>query len=487
MIMKKILIILILSFPFTIVLVAQNSEDAFRYSSYSNTGSSRFIGLSGAMGSIGGDLTSLNYNPAGLGIYKSSEYVFAPRYLYNSVESNYNGYTRTDSRDNLNFGMIGMVTSMPLINRLNPNAPGWKYVQFGFSINRVDNYRSNIFIEGNSYGGSKVYDWQNDANGNYPDDLNVFGSNLAWETYLLDTVNGYSNNYITAVPANGVYQSYYSYTEGYKNEMSFAFSGNYNNRLFVGTSMSFSFLRYYRNTFLTEEAIENPAANEFDYFTYREELSTRGNGFNAKFGVIYMVSPALRINAAFHTPTWFYRMNDYYYTRVDSKMANGDKYYQTSPNGSYDYELTTPLRAMGGLSYFIANRGFISVDYEYMDYGTSKLKDYSNSFASENQDIKETFTSTHSLRLGGELRLQPFTLRAGYGISSSAIQSDINELFSSQYSFGFGYRSGAFAFDFSFMQKQNSQNYYMYNADFVNPAYLISHTNYFSATVGFKF
>ena len=467
--------------------MAQNSEDTFRYSSYSNTGTARFMGLSGAMGSIGGDLTSLNYNPAGLGIYKSSEYIFAPRYLYNSVESKYNGQVRSDSRDNFNFGMIGMVTTMPLINRINPDAPGWKYIQFGFSLNRVDNYRSDIYIEGESYGGSKVYEWQNDANGHYPNDLNVFGSNLAWETYLLDTINGYPNNYITSVPAGGVYHTYSSHNEGYKNEMSFAFSGNYDNKLFIGASMSFSFLRYYRNTLLTETALENPANNEFDSFTYREELTTRGNGFNAKFGLIYMLTPSVRINAAFHTPTWFYRMSDYYYTRVDSRMANGDKYYQSSPNGSFDYKLYTPLRAMGGMSFFISNMGFVSIDYEYMDFGTAKLKDYSNSFGEENQDIKETFTATHSIRIGGEIRLQPFFIRGGYGMSTSAIETDINELFSSQYSLGFGYRSGPFVFDFAFMQKQNSQNYYMYNSAFVNPAYLNAHTNYFSASFIFKF
>jgi hypothetical protein len=200
-----------------------------------------------------------------------------------------------------------------------------------------------------------------------------------------------------------------------------------------------------------------------------------------------MITPAIRINAAFHTPTWFYRMSDYYYTRVDSRMANGDTYYQTSPNGSYDYKLYTPLRAMGGMSFFISNMGFISVDYEYMDFGTAKLKDYSNTFASENQDIKKTFTATHSLRVGGEIRFQPFFIRGGYGISTSAIETNINELFSSQYSLGFGYRSGPFVFDFAFMQKRNSQNYYMYNSAFVNPAYLDTHTNYFSASFAFKF
>jgi len=485
--MRKALLILVFSISLAALSMAQNAGDAYRYSSYTNSGSSRFMGLSGAMGSIGADISTLNYNPAGMGIYRSSEYVFAPRYLYNATETSYNGQTRSNHRDNFNYGMFGVVSSIPIFNPVNPDVSGWKYVQFGFSLNRVDNYRSDIFIEGESYGGSKVFEWQNDAQGNYPDNLNVFGSALAWETYLLDTINGYPDRYITAVPIGGVYHSYSSFSEGYKNEMTFAFSGNYNNKLFVGVSMAFSFVRYYNTTILTETALKNPAAYEFDYFKYREELSTMGNGFNAKFGLIYLISPSIRINAAFHTPTWFYNMNDYYFTRVDSKMGDGQSYYQSSPNGSFDYKLTTPLRAMGGISVFIQNRGFISVDYEYMDFGAAHFKDQYNSFTAVNQEIKDVYQATHSLRIGGELRLQPFSLRGGYGISTSGVDTEINELFDSQYSLGIGYRTGAFAFDFSFMRKRHSQNYYMYHSDYVNPAYLISNTNFFSATLGFKF
>ena len=482
---KALLIIFILSL--SLFSIAQNSGDAYRYSSYSNTGTSRFMGLSGAMGSVGADLSTLNYNPAGMGIYKSSEYVFAPRYLYNSTQADYNGQTRSSHRDNLNYGLFGVVSTIPLFNSVNPNTQGWKFMQFGFSYSRVDNYRSDIFIEGESYGGSKVFEWQDDAQGSYPDDLNVFGSALAWETYLLDTINGYPNNYITAVPVDGVYHSYSSYSEGYKNEMTFALSGNYNDRLFVGTSMVFSFLRYNNTTILTETALKNPANYEFDYFKYREELSTAGNGFNAKFGLIYLISPAIRVNAAFHTPTWFYNMNDYYFTRVDSKMGDGQTYYQSSPNGSFDYKLTTPLRAMGGVSVFVQNMGFISVDYEYMDFGSAYFTDRYSSFSKTNQEIKDVYTGTHSLRIGGELRLQPFFVRGGYGLSTSAVNPDINELFDSQYSLGIGYRAGGFSFDFAFMRKRHSQNYYMYNSNYVNPAYLESNTNYFSATMGFKF
>ncbi len=59
-------------------LLAQTAEDALRFSTMSSTGTSRFMSLSGAMGAVGGDLTAMNYNPAGLGIYKSSDFSFTP-------------------------------------------------------------------------------------------------------------------------------------------------------------------------------------------------------------------------------------------------------------------------------------------------------------------------------------------------------------------------------------------------------------------------
>lgn len=485
--MKKILI-LITSLILASGLFAQTAEDALRFSNNTNTlGTARFMSLSGAMGAVGGDLSSIHYNPAGLGIYKSSEYLFAPRYLYNKAEASYNGTYSTGRRDNLNFGMLGLVSSMPLVNRINPEAPGWKYIQFGFSINRVDNYREDIFIDGSSFGGSKVYEWRDQAEGLYPDQLNPFGSNLAWETYLLDTVNGFPNSYITTVPVDGVYQQYSSENEGYKNEMSFAMSGNYNDRFFLGASVSFVFLNYYRYTTLTETTMGNPVYYEFKDFTYREDLNTRGNGFNAKLGMIYMITPYIRLSGAVHTPTWYYNMTDTYFTKVTSRFSDGETYSYSSPNGRYDYKLNTPFRAMGGLSVIIKNQGFISADYEYLDYSLAYLKGSGNTFSDENQNISNDFQATHSLRIGTEWHYGNFFFRGGYGIATSPVKEDINKFYHDQYSFGVGYRSGPFFMDFAFLQTLNSRNYYMYDANYVSPAWMESSRSYYSLSLGFKF
>jgi hypothetical protein len=112
----------------------------------------------------------------------------------------------------------------------------------------VDNYREDIFIQGNTYGGSKVLQWRDEAEGFFPSDLNPFTTTLAWETYLLDTLTGMPTSYIAANPAQGVNQELVSENEGYKNEMSFAMSGNYNDKFFIGASLSFVFLNYYRYT-----------------------------------------------------------------------------------------------------------------------------------------------------------------------------------------------------------------------------------------------
>ncbi len=468
-------------------LLAQNAQDALRYSSTNTAGSARFMALSGAMGAVGGDISTINFNPAGLGIYKSSEYIIAPRYLFNKEESSYGGYNSTDRRDNFNYGMAGLVSAMPLFSQHDPNPTGWKYMQFGFSFNRIDNYRSDILIQGNSYGGSKVFEWRDQANGNLPDNLNLFGSNLAWETYLLDTVNGYPTNYNAATPSGGVYQSYNSRTEGYKNEMSFAFSGNYNDRLFIGASLSWSFLNYFNTVYYSETSLDNPAPGEFDNFTYIEELGTRGNGINGKFGLIYIVNPIIRISGAIHTPTWYYRMTDTYFSKVESQMANGQTYSKTSPNGRYEYNMNTPFKAMGGMSFFIQKMGFISVDYIYQDYSQAYLKSDYDSFYDENENINNDFTATHSVNIGTEWRFQPFFVRAGYGFTTSPVKEEINDITQNQFSFGLGYRSGPFFMDASFMQKYNAQNYYMYGANYVSPAYIETKTSYYSLSLGFKF
>ena len=52
---------------------AQSAIDAYNMSSNQLRGSARFVGMGGAFTSLGGDISSMTQNPAGLGLYRHSE------------------------------------------------------------------------------------------------------------------------------------------------------------------------------------------------------------------------------------------------------------------------------------------------------------------------------------------------------------------------------------------------------------------------------
>ena len=56
-------------------LSAQEISDAYRYTKTDIVGTARYMGMAGAFGALGGDITTLSNNPAGIGIYRSSEVV----------------------------------------------------------------------------------------------------------------------------------------------------------------------------------------------------------------------------------------------------------------------------------------------------------------------------------------------------------------------------------------------------------------------------
>ena len=465
----------------------QNSTDAYRFSSYDILGSARFVALGGAYSSIGGDLSTLNYNPAGLGIFQSSEFSFSPAVNYSATDAIYNGSMGMDSKANFNIGMFGMVNTRRFHDGSRASASGWKAINYGFSLNRTKNFNNTIFIAGESQSSSLANVWRDNASGSYPEDLNSFSTGLAWETYILDTVPGNPTQYYSGAPVDGVSQTYWEESKGYINELSFAVSANYNDKLIIGFSLGIPNLHYKRKIEYSELALQNPADYEFNEFLYTENLLTEGAGINAKIGFIYIVSPAIRFSGAFHTPTYYGELIDEYSSSLETIMGDDNSYFKESPIGNMSYNLRTPIRAMAGMSFFVYKNGFISVDYEYMDYGNSKLSSSSYAFLDENRDIRADYKVTHNIRIGTEWKMDYFTLRGGYNIISSPMNPDVNDIISSSYSFGAGYRLGNSSFDFAYSKRTTENLFYMYNPDYVNPASLKNITSNFIFTLGYKF
>ena len=76
--MKKIVLSVMLTLAVIAGAFAQNDLDAFRFSQTNWEGTARFMGAGGAFGAIGGDFSSLSTNPAGIGVFKKTEFSLTP-------------------------------------------------------------------------------------------------------------------------------------------------------------------------------------------------------------------------------------------------------------------------------------------------------------------------------------------------------------------------------------------------------------------------
>ena len=96
--MKKIFFI-ITSFVSSLPLFAQEPADALRYSWYTSSGTARQQAVGGAMASLGGDLSAAYVNPAGLGFYKTGDFVLTPAYNFLKNNATYYGRSEKDKRN----------------------------------------------------------------------------------------------------------------------------------------------------------------------------------------------------------------------------------------------------------------------------------------------------------------------------------------------------------------------------------------------------
>jgi len=128
--MKKQIILVAIGLFFTITSIAQNDIDAMRYSQITFGGTARFASMAGSMGALGGDFSTLSFNPAGIAVYRKSELSITPSFFTQSTSSTYNDDNSTDRKLNFNLGNIGLVATK-IFDEKNSNT-GWQSINFGW-------------------------------------------------------------------------------------------------------------------------------------------------------------------------------------------------------------------------------------------------------------------------------------------------------------------------------------------------------------------
>ncbi|MBO7571482.1 MAG: outer membrane protein transport protein [Bacteroidales bacterium] len=467
--------------------IAQTEADALRYSFYIPNGTARANGMAGSFGAIGADPSVIGFNPASMGVYKTTQLSFSPSFKINNTESSYIG---TKNRDfSANYFDINEASFVQAIERKHDNV-GLTYFVWGFSYSKLNKFSENISINGINDHGS-LTDWfAARANGiNYQTlgDNDPFYSHLAWETYLIDPATATADDqYVSAYDQYGEKQSQRLTKKGSLGEYNIAIAFNFMHKLYVGADLGIQTVRY-KQTIISYENREN-VTNGPKTFTFEDYVSSSGSGVNFKLGILYQPIEMLRFGAAIHTPTSI-SMRDRYNTNCSTQLGDSTMSY-SSPEGEFDYNILSPLRANASICVIPNENLLINLDYDLANYNAIKMRSEDYDFATETQNIINNYKVGHCVKLGAEYRLGALNFRLGGAYYTSPYKSSSPNSNSDTWlaSAGLGFRTNYFFFDIAYSYLQNSYVYYMYEGLVTSdPSKIKYNRHQISFTIGCKF
>jgi hypothetical protein len=461
---------------------AQGVEDALRYSFNGIGGTARYVSMGGSMGALGGDVSMLNDNPGGIGVFRTSQFVTTPTLSSTNIESNYFGVASSDNRFRFNFNNFGYIQTFDF-----QRDRGLSTFSFALTYNRINDFFSNQFITGTNTNNSMADYFAYTADGNVPENLYPFSEGLAYWGWVIDpdTINwDYRSSFEDPSDPNhysrNMSQTRSIQTDGRINEWNLTFGSNISNKVFIGINFGINDINYYEYWEHSEQPVNNQQRSILNGFAYSNELNVDGFGFNFKGGVIYKPIDFLRIGVAVHTPTW-YTISESYINYIASDSTSPyvydpiyyDSYYGWQPTGYgvNDWAVNTPFKFLGSLGFQFGKYGLLNFDYEYNDYTWIKTKDKNNSSSGEayfrdlNSSIDNSLKVSHTLKAGGEVKLGIVAIRQGFAYytnpwTDNSLHSNFQQY---MYSGGIGVRLQRFTADFAFAWTHKQDSYVLYN------------------------
>lgn len=517
--MKKIItVIYTLSFVIGAVS-AQSVYDGVKIADKDLNGTARFVGMGGAMGALGGDITTMGTNPAGIGIYRSNDVMTSFSYSAYGMESKYEGQKSTIDKNRWSFDNIGVVFATKIGNQT-----PLRYVNFGFNYKRSKSFYKNMsmsgmmgVVENPSNPGSPYYVsqtnsmalqatdaeryvWDNSRQHLDFDNTNRIFSDpdagwlgaLGYQGGLTerDRIDNEPDLYVPFLPVEPS-SVFNSREKGGIDQYDFNVSFNINDRVYLGLTIGAYDVDYDKYSGYDE------SYKRGEGYSLESYNNISGSGFDVKMGLIlrpFEYSP-FRIGFAVHTPT-FYKLtystsaivtNDYRDAKTDELKRIIVDTYDYVGDMKRDYRLVTPWKYNVSLGYTVGTSLALGAEYEYEDYSTMKFKYSSNDGGGdmefENAEVKNCLKGEHTFRIGAEYKVIPeFAFRLGYNYSSAVFRDEAvkyipsnslitdtdfsNKRSQSNYTLGIGYRGKMFYADLAYQLSTYKENFYPFYNEF---------------------
>ncbi|WP_417430264.1 OmpP1/FadL family transporter [Halpernia sp.] len=333
------------------------------YSNNFSNGTAKYQGMAGSMGALGGEISSLNSNPAGIGVFIASDINGTLNINNSKNTTNFNGKSLNYKINNTDLGEIGGVATF----QIEGNTP-WKFI--------------NIAVD---YSTQSLEDYSETAgNKNISFSIPSAATTLDFDGHAYNRYGNLSNS-------------------------SFAVGANYNNNLYLGAALHFKTanIDQYDTAAFTDSALNTTEIFNKQYTPFSEQ----SNGFAASLGVIGKLNNQIRLGASLETPTWWQ------ITRIYNSYDN-----PTDDTYTEDRKLSSPMKATVSAA-FVASKDFaINVDYT-LGITKPKYKVYGGAETELNNFFSNSYKNLSEIKMGAEYRLMGLRLRAGYGLANSPFDS----------------------------------------------------------------
>ena len=455
-------------------------------------GTARYVGMGGALGALGADISVIGSNPAGIGLYRKNEVGLTFGAVVPTGGKWDSNQVNGEKLAKGSFDQIGLVWSLKI------DGDKLKYVNFAANYQKKANYNQGFFADNSHLGGLSQMDVLAElATGNGG---NSYGTdyNLAGLAAVPDLNDASLDNYYLQYDATGkVYSNPYSSTQnkyarhqwGALQAFDFNASFNVKDRFYTGASVGMDNINYHSWSDYMEYKVDG-----FNYSLHNNrEIS--GYGVNVKLGVIVrpIEDNPFRFGITMETPTW-YRLHNSTYFQLD-KSQEVESYLETT--------VRTPWRGRVSLGSTLDKILAWGVEYEFANPSKTKMG-YPNYYNSDtyssfsgtadfdmNQHTKNTLRGQHTLRLGLEVKpIDELAIRVGYNFisnrykdnpsfdqfllhSSPAMDYETSTDFmtlgaTNIVTFGLGYKYKKFFADIAYKYRMQNAKFYAFDTSFTS-------------------
>lgn len=444
---------------------AQETYENAKIATEDLNGTARYVGMGGAGDALGADISTISTNPAGIGLFRHSK-----------IDASAGMVSQQDARDysegdatNLSFDQAGFVWAT--------RKGASSFLNFAFNYHKSRNFDYILSADDQLHGASqnkltyvKLWNdllYSSDREGYLDLDKPYASCSQLDDIYVRNLLYASGDEDAYFYPANNY--SFDRAHEGYIGEYDFNFSGNIDDRVYLGITMGIHDVHYRHASDYTENYVDNEEG--IAKINVYDERKITGTGVDVKVGAIFRpieYSPLL-LGLSIHTPTW-YDLNTRNYTEVS------DGSYTAYANESYDYKVYTPWKFGLSAGYTIGQFMAIGAAFEYADYGSMSTRvntgthyDYywGDAYTSSEKDkemnrhTERTLKGVSTVKVGVEVKpIKELAIRAGYNLVTALYDKD-------------GFKDGTI---------MSNGTYYASTTDFTN----WKSTNRFTFGVGFN-